>query len=138
MWGSAYRFHLERLNKLQKKAVRIIAGVKPGTPTKQLFIELKILSVNGIFQYTVGLFMYKFVNGMLPNLFDDMFCYVNTIHDHFTRSSSNLSVPFSRTSRGQKLISYLGPSIWNYITSKVSIDCAISTFKKSLHNLYIK
>ena len=77
--------------------------------------------------------MYKFVNGMLPSIFDDMFRYVNEIHGHFTRTSANLFVPFSRTSRGQKLIFYIGPTTWNYVISKINTDCAISTFK----NIYV-
>ena len=138
VWGSAYKYHLSTIYKLQKKAVRIVAGVKPRTPTKQLFIDLDILTVDGIFHYAVGLFMYKFVNGMLPSTFDDMFRYVNDIHGHFTRTSANLFVPFYRTSRGQKLISYFGPSTWNYIMANINTDCAISTFKKLLRALYVK
>ena len=100
--GLSLRLPSKRLLILQKKAVRIIAGVSPRTHTKPLFTDMKILTLKGIFQYSVGLFMYKFVKGMLPALFDNLFKYVNQVHAHFTRNSLDLVVPFSRTSRGQK------------------------------------
>ena len=138
VWGSAYDYHLKTVHKLQKKAVRIIAGVSSRTSTKPLFTNLKILNLDGIFQYSVGIFMYKFVKGMLPALFDDMFLNINQIHSHYTRTSNGLSVPLSRTSRRQKMISYLGPCVWNAIIAKINTDCAISTFKKSLRKLCLE
>ena len=99
---------------------------------------MKILTLSGIFQYTVGLFMYKFVKGMLPDLFDNVFHYVSQVHAHFTRNSLGLFVPFSRTSRGQKVISYTGPCIWNVLSAKLDTDCAIGTFKKSLRTFCLK
>ena len=87
VWGKAYDTHLSHLMLLQNKVVRIIAGVSPRTHAEPLYADLNIMPLKKLYLYTVGLFMYKFSNDMLPEIFDDMFTHVNTIHDRNTRQS---------------------------------------------------
>ena len=72
--------------------------------------------------------MYKFSKNMLPELFENFFSNVATIHEHDTRSarSNHIYIQFKGTTRGQKAFSYSGA----YILSHIETDCAISTFKK--------
>ena len=48
VWGNACASHLNKLIILQKRAVRIIAGVNPREHTDPLFIKLKILKLSEI------------------------------------------------------------------------------------------
>ena len=41
--------------------------------------------------------MYKFNNGILPSLLNDMFCFNNNVHSQFTRQSSMLDVQMSNS-----------------------------------------
>ena len=137
VWGKAYDTHLKHVLVLQNKAVRIIAGVPPRTSADNLYLELDILPVKKIFVHAISIFMYKYVNGMLPELFLDMFTLVSEIHNYDTRQAinKNLFVSFKSTSRGQQSITYIGPHVWNFILSKFNPHCSIGSFKRHIRQL---
>ena len=87
VWRKAYDTHLKNVLMLQKKVLRVIAGLPPRTHTDNLFVQFDIFPVKKLYVYTIGIVMYKYDNGMLPELFCDMFTLVNHIHDHETRQA---------------------------------------------------
>lgn len=139
VWGSAYETHLRHLMTLQNKIVRIISGVPPRTNTDMLYEKLDILSVKRLFTYNVAMFMYKYDNDMLPELFTNSFTPVSSIHPHETRqaTSDHLYIMFQGSNRGQKQLKYIGPHLWNYLIENMNPNCSIGLFKKSLRNLLL-
>ena len=81
--------------------------------------------------------MYKYIHGMLPELFLNMFTSISDVHDYDTRQATKkkLSVPFKSTFRGQQSITYIGPHVWNFILSKINPICSIGSFKRHLRLL---
>ena len=80
VWGKTYNTHLNDLIVLQNKAMRIISGVPPRTNIDQFYIENNILIVEHIYSYNIGLFMYKYVNNMTPDVFSAIFLiYISII-----------------------------------------------------------
>ena len=73
VWGRAYDTHLNDLIVLQNKIIRIINGVPPRTNVKRLYVTMGILSLKCIYNYAIGIFVYKYVNNMLPDLFVNFF-----------------------------------------------------------------
>jgi hypothetical protein len=144
-WGSAYQCHLYELTVLQKTIIRVICGVPRmrlicGVPhvnhTEPLFNELKILPLRNIYVYTIGLFMFKYLNRMVPvHLFETMFTGTAEIHSHYTRQSDSLYIDRCSTTRSQKNIKFIGARIWNTVITKINVSCTISTFKKHLRSL---
>ena len=65
VWGKDYNTHLNHLRKMQNKAVRLIAGVKPRTNTDPLYSALNIMPLKSLYMYAIGLFMYKFSNEIM-------------------------------------------------------------------------
>ena len=139
VWGKAYDTHLKHVLVLQNKPVRIITGVPPRTSADNLYLELDILPVKKIFVHAISIFMYKYVNGMLPVLFQDMFTPISDIHNYDTRQTikENLFVSFKSTSRGQQSITYIGPHVWNFISSQINSHCSIGSFKRHIRQLFI-
>ena len=67
VWGKACDTHLRYLIVLQNKIIRIMNGVPPLTNVDNLYVK-HILSVKRLYSYNVGLFMYKYSNGLLPDV----------------------------------------------------------------------
>ena len=109
----AYATHLKNVIVLQKKVLRVIAGVPPCTHTDNLFVQFDIFLVKKLYVCTIGVAMCKYDNGMLPELFCDMFTSINHIHGHGTgqAKSKNPFVSFKPTSRGQKSFTFSGPLV---------------------------
>ena len=78
--GRAYDTHLNDLRVLQNKIIRIINGVPPRTNTDYLYRQQSILSVNRLYYYNIGIFMYKYSNSMLPAIFNDFFHKIEDSH----------------------------------------------------------
>ena len=58
VWGSTYQYNIDTLEKLQKKAVRIICSANPYYHTGKLYDELKNLKIRYIDCYCVGQFVF--------------------------------------------------------------------------------
>ena len=59
--------------------------------------------------------MYKFSKNMLPELFENFFYNVVSVHEHSTRLAclNHIYIKFKGTTIGQKAFSYSGARIWN-------------------------
>ena len=97
VWGSAPSIHTSTIIKLQKKAVRIIVSAYYRAPTSPIFKELNILNFEKVYINLVTLFMFKFDNCMLPEIFDTFYKKHKNVHKYPTRSSENLCIPKIRT-----------------------------------------
>ena len=117
VWGRAYDTHLNDLKVLQNKIIRIINGVPPRTNVERLYVTMGVLSLKRINNYAIGLFMYKYVNNMLPELFVDFFSNVTDLQHYNTKHANpnSIYVTFHSSTRGQQSFSHCGPRIWNFI-----------------------
>ena len=138
IWGNACATHLERLKILQKKAVRIIAGVTPRTHSDPLFKQLKLLKINEINIFLTACFMFKVSNCMIIEIFQNLFVKNSEIHGHLTRQSAEYHIPIVHTESAKRNIRFHGVKTWNDLMKKgISKDCSEAVFKKNLKKLLI-
>ena len=83
--------------------------------------------------------MYKYSNIMLPEMFNIYFNKIKDTHSYNTRKSAanHLYVDFRSASRGQKSCIYSSSVIWNFILDNLDPNCAIGSFKKQSHLLFL-
>ena len=138
IWGMASEVHLSSLYKIQKKIVKIIKSVPIRTNSNPLFIELKILPLFSVYRYNILLFMFKFIKGMLPEIFTKIFRRNSEIVHRITRQRYNLYVPKCNTTLYKKSLVMKGISEWNCICNKIDHFCSIHSFKKKIKSLLLK
>ena len=126
VWGSAYKTNIEPLFILQKRAVRIILGVHPRSPSEPLVTTLKFLNCENIFKYLTGRLMYRIYHGELRVL-HCLFTKNSDIHVHDTRQKCHYHMPLCRTDLGKCGLRYVGASVWNNILS-ININPNVSEF----------
>ena len=73
VWGNTYQSYLKPLVKMQKRAIRTIAGARKYAHTALLFLYLKLLNIKRIYIYYIQSFMYKHHHGILPSFFSDLY-----------------------------------------------------------------
>ena len=117
VWGSACKTNIEPLQVLQKRAVGIILGVHPRSPSEPLFTTLKFLNCKNIFKYLIGHLMYRIYHGEL-HVLHGFFTKNSNIHVHDTRQKCHYHLPLCRTNLGKCGLRYVGASIWNNILSR--------------------
>ena len=62
IWAKTYSTNLEKIFKVQKRMIRIIAKVGFTDHTKTLFFKLKLLTVYDINRYQTGSFIFRCIN----------------------------------------------------------------------------
>ena len=59
IWGSTSQFHINKMVLLQKRVGRIVKDVHFSHHTDELSNEMKILRLNDIYKFNIGLYMYN-------------------------------------------------------------------------------
>ena len=67
IWGNVPKSQIERINKLQKRAARIILDAPPDSPSLPLFRELGWLAISERVDYSKCIHLYKAVHNMAPS-----------------------------------------------------------------------
>ena len=96
VWGNTYPTVLDPLKKCQKRAVRIVHGAGKYDHTDPIFQSLKILNLKKLYMYSVQIFLHKYRQQNLPDIFIDFFTVASTIHEHHTRQNNHYCAPLAR------------------------------------------
>ena len=134
IWGATdmYIYTMDRLHKVQKKAIRIICSGNRFAHSGPLMKELGVLNVKNIYNYLAGQFMFRYVNKLLPTVFESYFTLGTSVHTYNTRQSS-FRLPYYRTNLGKRSVRYTGIEIWSEVLkSEIDINSSQPVFK---HNL---
>ena len=118
VWGYVPETYLDPLDKLQKRAVRIIAGARYLAHTEPLFKELKIMKLINLYVYNIMLIMFKRQHGKLPAIFDSFF---HEFHFYDTRHH-HLSVPTHSLTTSERCLRGAGVTLYNYFVKTYLLD----------------
>jgi Reverse transcriptase (RNA-dependent DNA polymerase) len=132
VWASTYESRLHRLVILQKRALRIIAGVPSFTHTRPIFSDLKLLNIEQIKTLQVGEFMYRYEHGLLPQVFRGFFRLGTEVHSHFTRNAKAYRPLFAHSNTRLFSIKLVGTLTWNKFPLHVRVAPNLQMFKKML------
>ena len=91
VWGSTYKTYLDSISTIQRKIIRVIYSLSYRQNTQEYFTQSKLLNVNQLYISFSCLFMFKYVKGSLPTVFDTFFSFAS--HAHETRNQSLLKIP---------------------------------------------
>ena len=93
-----WRFRFYRIEKLQKRFVRIIPSNKYNVHSEPVFKVLDILKIEHLFSQSCLKFVHEFKKCQLPKYFLSLQCVPRSwIHDHGTRNASNIDTIYTRT-----------------------------------------
>ena len=70
--------------------------------------------------------VFKCWKGIAPSYLNDMF--MPSLNNYNTRSQMALDIPLCRKIKRQKTMSFLGPKIWNKISSNITTAATTSSF----------
>ena len=137
-WGNTYDHNIKLLERMQKKAIRLITFSDFDAHTSPLFSQLKLLKLQDHIKLQTLYFMHQFFHGKLPKIFDSFFIKTSDMHNVNTRfaTRSTFYVPKIRTNYGKFNIRYNGPILWNETDERFKILTPYS-FKRELSMHFI-
>ena len=128
VWGNTHTKYLNDLFFLQKKMIRLISNSGYRDHTRALFHSCNLLNIFDIYRHQLGIFMYKFINNLLPSTFTNYFSLNSEIHSHNTRASFNFHKPSINTESFKRSVISTGEQLWNNTCPKIKQAKSLSTF----------
>ena len=131
VWGEQHTHlaNLDRLRLLQKRVVRIISGQPFLAYTDPIFKDLKIVKFDN--KYLLQL-TYQFKVGLLPQIFNNIFCFNVKIHSYYTRNASLFHIPKCRTNIKKFALKYQGPNFFDSLNKYIQASTSLSSLMKQL------
>jgi hypothetical protein len=131
VWGGANKIALDKLIKLQKRAVRLVSGSSFLAHTSPIFLSLNLLKLTDIYEKEVLTFMFKIGKNILPSNCDRLAeLVVKSRYD--LRVTCNFKQCCARTVIRQKSISVAGPSLWNRMPLAVRVSVSPAIFSREV------
>ena len=138
-WG----FSRNKLFRLQKKAIRVIAKQKYNAHTDPLFKKLKLLKIDDIFKLQCLKFLYKHTKGETPKYFDNIFNEnhnTQATHSHDTRFRNQVQPVRTNREYTKNTIRYYIPSLPlelnNDLRNRITTH-SLQSYKASLKKFFI-
>jgi hypothetical protein len=129
VWGDSNNAMLGSVHIKQKKIIRICTNSHYLAHTPPLFADLNALTIQDIHKLQIAIFMYKFHNNMLPDIFNNYFVKTNEIHGYKTRYSNMYRPRNFNTNLANNTIQRQGPIIWSSISKCIRDSTKIVSFK---------
>ena len=131
--------YIQKLQRLQNKAIRIISNASRKNSVTPLYKKYGVLKLADLFNYEMAKIMYQFSKQTLPSHLNCLFAPLSTVDERCTRSKTkqNLYILKFSISRCQNSFKYQGSKIWNSVTT----DLRQQTFRKfkiNYKNLLLK
>ena len=115
-WGNSSQLNLNKLLVVQKKSLRVINRSDYRAHALPLFVKYNTLPLHDLYQYELGVLMFKNNMNLLSPLLLSLFTKNSEIHHYDTRSSKKLHFYRARKSKFLSTVRHQGPIKWNKLS----------------------
>ena len=122
---------LNKLQKLQNSAIRLVYGVRARHPVSALFSELHWLNVEQRIMFKCLLMVFKCINGLAPNALNNMIAVRNP------RNVTLYTRYYNRSKYGKRAFEYYASRYWNILPVNIRCIDNVSSFKTALKSYLI-
>jgi hypothetical protein len=119
VWGNNYKSALNRLDVLQKRALRICILSNRRVSSNVLFNKCAALNIFDLNKLHVSKFMYLLDTDLLPKSVSKMFVRINTFHLHYTRGSDGFFHTRSASAARKFSVFIAGAKMWDSLPGDV-------------------
>ena len=129
VWGSCGASVLDKLQKLQNRAARIVTNSPYDASALPLIGSLGWLTIRELIDFETSKMVYKSLNALAPDYLRNLFQKVSeATNSQLRNSKTDLRLPLLRTSTGQKSFAYRGAKVWSDLDSVVKASASFSSF----------
>ena len=137
-WGSTSITNIERINKLQKRAARIILKADFTTPSADMFQRLGWMNVKHRIDYNKSVMTYNALHNLTPSYISDLLRPKAQINNRTLRSSEDgsLAQQKARTAFYTGSFTFSAQKLWNSLPTAVKLAPSLNAFKKAAKEVF--
>ena len=129
LWGNNSLCRLNRITVLQKRALRIVGGLKYLGHTTPIFVDYNCLKFVDLVAFHTGVFMFNVFHRNVPENLLRLFELNSDVHKYQTRNSVSFHQFFAKTKIRNFHLRFIGPKIWNSIPDDTRLLNSLISFK---------
>lgn len=135
IWGNTTQFNINRVQRLQNKAVKNIFNLPYETSSATLYKRYPILPIKDLIKYNLCLLVYKIDNNLLKS---NIKFEKNTIHSYETRNRDRYVLDRQvNTEYGRKRPSYAGAMFYNSLPRDLRLSQSYNIFKRQYKKMLL-
>ena len=119
VWSNTSNSNIEKLQKVQNFAGRIVLGLRKYDHISEGLRSLNWLPIKDRLKLNDAIMVFKCINNLAPDYLANEFELRSCVHDRQTRSASTLDIPFCCLSTGQRSFGYRGAKLCNSLSSNL-------------------
>ena len=133
VWGCCGEILLDKLQKLQNHATRMVTNSSYDESSLPLIQSLKWLTIKEIIVSETATKVYKSLHGLASDYMQLMFTKLSENGSRSLRKTdTDLRIPRFATSYGQHSFSYRGVKVWNQLSTEIQNASALATVQNFL------
>ena len=136
VWGCAGDKILQKLQKLQNRAARIVTNSPFEKASLPLISQLGWLNIRELIDFETATMVYKSLQGLAPPYMQDMWDMFHKLSDCWKRvlqsTETDLEIPRYKTSNGQRSFSYHGVTVLSQLSPEIKTAPSLAIFKNRL------
>ena len=129
IWGRSSQCFTSKLQRLQNRYARLVLNADFFTPHTSLLRQLNWQSVLQRVDYQFCLFMFKVINGLVPEYLKDLIIFRTPQIPTRYALNSPLYIPKPKTEYMKKSFQYHGSCLWNKLPLFVRNATSLQSFK---------
>ena len=119
VWGAAGITALQKLQKLQNRAARIVTNSPYDAHSQPLIQNLGWPTIKELIESETAKVVYKALHSEAPDYLKGLFHRLSDTKSRVLRNSNtDLHIPLFKTSSGQKSFEFRGARIWNNLSNE--------------------
>ena len=130
LWRNTYTTYINKIDILQKKAIRLINKKPYNYHSNDLFNRSKILKINKLQELKMNLYMFRYKHGMLSPIANKIFAPIFNTHRYNTRKNEIIYHPTHNIGR-------LANNYWSLLPHHIQNASSLPCFKKKVKILLL-
>lgn len=123
---------LDKLQKVQNRAMRLVLGVSKYTRVSDMLETLGWMSIKQRMVFNTCILIHKLTINKKPKILADKIVKIADTHHYNTRSSSKMRIKYTRTNTAEKSLTYLGYDWYNGLPTDIRKENRLKSFKRLL------
>lgn len=123
---------IERLQKLQNKAMRSILKCNIYTPIRLMLDTLKWLNIHQRLELNTLQFIHKMKIGNAPEYLTEQLGYVREVQPYHLRNAENFRLPRAKTTAMQQSLFFKGLKLYNLLPNNIKTERNINISRRNI------